>query len=278
MPELLIRPSVFEPLDWLFCAITTRHASNDGESRTDLAARLPELAGLGRMEVVVGQQVHDCKIACVSECHDPAHSHEQPAVVEDSESGKESRCECGQSGCGHREHVPEDRGLSQLVEIPGVDGLLTSEAHIMLAIHTADCVPIVLADRRTRAVSVVHAGREGTRLGIVTKILRYLVQTGSRPADLLAWIGPAICQDHYEVSVAIAEQFRNQFDSFPGVVNGRRLALSEISRRLLLQSGVPPRQIEVDGRCTFENPDLFYSYRRDGAAAGRMATFAVRRS
>ena len=279
MPQLLVRPSVFEPLDWLYCAMTTRHAMSAGEDRLDLADRLPSMAGLKRMEVVVGEQIHGCKIACISECNDPSHEHDRQPDKENASPCSDGCCpECG--GHDHTEHPhdPNYQPLSQSVEIAGVDGLLTSEIGVMLAVYTADCVPIVLADRRTRLLAVVHAGREGTRLGIIQKTLRHLAQLDSRPSDLLAWIGPSICPQHYEVSMAIAEQFRNKFAAFPGVVEGRCLALSEINRRQLLRFGLPPHQIEVDSRCTFETDDLFYSYRRDGADAGRMATFAVRYS
>jgi YfiH family protein len=143
-------------------------------------------------------------------------------------------------------------------------------------VFTADCVPIALVDPRRRNLAVAHAGREGTLQGIVRKTVECLREMGSAPRDMVAWVGPSICAAHYEVSEELAAQFRERFGHNAGVVagpEGRHLDLKEIVRRELTECGVDSSRIEMDPRCTLEDADLFYSYRREGASAGRMFTF-----
>jgi hypothetical protein len=127
-----------------------------------------------------------------------------------------------------------------------------------------------------RLLAVVHSGREGTFEGIVPRALGLLSERGGHPARMLAWIAPSVCPDHYEVSAELAAQFRARFGE-NGAVRGRRLNLPEIVRAQLLAGGLLPQHIETDTRATCEDADLFYSYRREGAQAGRMFTFAMMR-
>jgi YfiH family protein len=165
----------------------------------------------------------------------------------------------------------------EIVELPGVDALIAGRAGLFVGVFTADCVPLVFADPATRMVAVAHAGREGTRLGIARKVLDRLQALGSNPTDILVWIGPSISVDHYEVSPEIAADFRDHFGHYPGAIQGpdlRNLALGSINWCELVSTGVPLERIELDARCTFQSEELFHSYRRDGAHAGRMLTFA----
>lgn len=239
----IIRPHLFESLDWLDCGMTTRVAAEPDEPRLGVAADLPALLGLEPVPVVVGEQVHGHRLAVVG------------SDVEDSE-----QVEPG-----------------EVFEVPGADGVVASEPGWLVGVFTADCVPVTLVDRRSRRVAVAHAGRKGTLQGIVPRALRHLVKLGSNVEDLLVWIGPSICGYHYEVSEEMAAEFRDHFSHFPGAIGGdefRNLNLGVINWCQLVQAGLSPDRIELDARCTFEEDDLFYSYRRDGGTGGRMLTFA----
>lgn len=176
-----------------------------------------------------------------------------------------------------REEMLDPPEAGEVLEAPGVDGLLTLEPDLLLGVFTADCVPVVIADPRQKAVAVVHAGREGTRRGIVRAAVDALVASGSRAEDLCAWVGPSISPLHYEVSTEMAADFRDHFGHYPGAIQGpesRHLALGLINWYELVASGLARERVELDARCTFHDATLFHSYRRDGAEAGRMLTFA----
>ena len=247
--SIVIIPRIFAPFESLRCGMTTRRAFPAGMDRLDLAARLPELAGMPGAGVVVGEQVHGCSVAVIQMFSEgPPDSIQRDALS-----------------------CPE-----KLLLVPNADAFVTRQAGVLLSVRTADCVPIALADPVSRSIGVVHAGREGTRLGIVRRAVAALASLGARPENLLAWIGPSISAPHYEVSPRIAAEFQALFGKYPGVIagpEGRRLNLAEINRLELIGLGVAPAHIELDPRCTFESPDDFYSYRREGTAAGRMATF-----
>ena len=239
---LIIRPHILESLDWFRYGTTTRAATQPDEECLCLAARLPELAGFGPAAVAVGEQVHGDVVRVVG--------------------GLDTETEAPRTG--------------EVIVAHGADALVTQEPNLAVGVFTADCVPVLLVDRRTRAFGVAHAGREGTLRGIVGKTVRKLGRLGSRPEDLLVWVAPSVSAMHYEVSDAIAADFRDHFGHYPGAIQGsnlRHLALGVINWCELVACGVPREQIELDARCTFERGDLFFSYRRDGAATGRMITF-----
>jgi YfiH family protein len=136
-----------------------------------------------------------------------------------------------------------------------------------VAVKTADCVPLLLVDPRHRAVAAVHAGWRGTVAGIAQRAVAALgTQFGVRAGDLHAAIGPAIGKCCYEVGAEVAAQFG---------LNGRaHIDLAEEVRRQLEAAGVGVQRIYVAGLCTKCRADEFHSFRRDGAAAGRLYSFA----
>ncbi len=159
--------------------------------------------------------------------------------------------------------------------IDGADGLVTASPQVVLAVHAADCVPLLLADPRRRVVAAVHAGWRGTAAGIAVEAVTVMADRfGCRPEDLRAAIGPCIGPCHYEVDEPVIQRLR-AWSWWEEVVTpntrGRwQLDLREANRRQLGDAGVPAMQIETLDWCTFEHPDLFYSYRRDGPT-GQMA-------
>jgi YfiH family protein len=146
------------------------------------------------------------------------------------------------------------------------DALLENMPGHLVAVKTADCIPILLADEEHRAVAAVHAGWRGTALGIVRHALRGMHQEfGTRPAQVHAAIGPGIGKCCYEVGAEVAAQF--------GETGPCHIDLVEANRRQLAEAGVPEPRIYAARLCTKCNADNFHSYRRDKLQAGRMLSF-----
>jgi YfiH family protein len=165
-----------------------------------------------------------------------------------------------------------DRGQ----KLPNVDILLTRDRTLTLAIHCADCVPVLLADPVAGAVGSVHTGWRGTALGAVSAAVRMMKREfGTDPANIVAAIGPSIGPRHYEVDGPV----RAQFEPHPwrdAVFTDARpehwwLDLWGANRRQLETAGVPPEQVWAAEMCTYEHADLFFSHRREGRT-GRMAS------
>jgi purine-nucleoside/S-methyl-5'-thioadenosine phosphorylase / adenosine deaminase len=165
--------------------------------------------------------------------------------------------------------------------LPKADVIVSTDRTLALAIQTADCAPILLADRTTGAVGAAHAGWRGLAARVPEAAVRALTDhAGSQPSNLVAAIGPAISAARYEVGGDVRVAFeRAAFN--PDRLNRwfRPAARSdhwwfdgwESARAQLEDAGIPASQIHVAGLCTSTHPDLFCSYRRDGTLAGRMA-------
>jgi len=152
------------------------------------------------------------------------------------------------------------------------DGLVTEEPGLALFLRFADCVPIMLFDRRLRVVALVHAGWRGTLHGIAVAAVEAMQSHyGSRTGDLWAGIGPAIGACCYEVGADLAGEFCRRFG--PSVVAqpglGRpHLDLPAANALALAETGV--REIEQSGLCTACHVDEFFSHRREGGRTGRL--------
>jgi len=167
--------------------------------------------------------------------------------------------------------------------VEGADGLLTADAAVTLAVHAADCVPILLWDPRRGAVGAVHAGWRGTAAGIGGAAVAAMVRAfGTDPGDLRVALGPAIGPDHYEVGPEVVAAFQARPWARAVVRPGRGdrafLDLWEANRRELIAAGVPPAQIWVSRRCTACHPAWWFSYRRDGTTGRQAGLISPRRS
>ncbi len=146
------------------------------------------------------------------------------------------------------------------------DALLENTPGRLVAVKTADCIPILLVDEEHRAVAAVHAGWRGAAQGIAGRAVRAMAEEfGTRAAGLHAAIGPGIGPCCYEVGAEVAARF--------GESGPCRIDLAEIHRGQLLQAGVPDGSIYTARLCTRCGAD-FHSYRRDRERAGRMLSFA----
>lgn len=167
---------------------------------------------------------------------------------------------------------------------PEADGAWRSGSGPAACVRTADCVPILLADREGRRVAALHAGWRGTAAGIAREGVAALTRAGARPAALVAALGPAIGRCCYAVGGDVAEAVAR--GSGAGVADvaessgeGIRLDLLEANRLQLLAAGVPEGSIAAAPWCTRCRGDLFFSFRGEGAAAGRsMAAIGLRPS
>jgi len=156
---------------------------------------------------------------------------------------------------------------------PEADIAIGGDPSVALSVRVADCVPILLADRRSQAVAAVHAGWKGTAAGAVMVAIRALASRfNTKPQDVVAAIGPSIGACCYEVGPDLAGHFSAHPDASTWFSNSARphLDLWRANRDQLLRAGVPADQIHVAALCTFDHPALFHSYRRDGKQAGRL--------
>jgi len=154
---------------------------------------------------------------------------------------------------------------------PRADAMWTQERELVLAVLTADCLPVVVLDKQGGSVAVVHGGWRGLAAGILSSACAAL--PGS---DLAAWIGPGIGPEHYEVGADVLEPIK-ALGSFavPALLQGKRegkgyLDLFTLATLQLAQLGI--EEVYCERRCTAQSLEL-YSYRRDGRT-GRMATLA----
>jgi hypothetical protein len=188
------------------------------------------------------------------------------------------------------------------------DGLLTATPGLLLAIQTADCLPVLLVDAKRRAVGVFHAGWRGTLKRIVEKGVGEMHRWfGSRPRDLRAAIGPGIHGCCYDVGEDVRGKFESQFsyagklfrevkesdpvrEKYPLLFLTARapghgelpnkifLDLVEANRQQLLEAGVSPKSIWASPLCTNCNNDLLFSYRGEKGETGRMMAIAGTRA
>jgi polyphenol oxidase len=229
---------------WLAClpleaegftaAFSTREGAEEGEQSSDTARRL--LAAIGRTDatLVTCLQTHSSTVRVVKS-------------VEDARGGAQ-KC----------------------------DALTTSQPGVLLGIKSADCVPILIADRKTRAVAAIHAGWRGTVDRIVERAFATMIAAWkTHRADCVAVIGPCVCGSCYEVGPEVVERFQNEFPYGSQLIadphEGKGYLDLKLANTIQLENcGIPRERIFVTELCTICENDLFVSYRKEGARAGRM--------
>ena len=171
--------------------------------------------------------------------------------------------------------------------LPEADIFVSDDRSLALAIQTADCVPLLIADRVTGAVGAAHAGWRGLAAGVPRVAVEAMARGfGCAPANLVVAVGPSISAERYEVGEDVRSRFaaagfsnaelarwlRAGARADHWLFDGWRSALDQLE-----SAGVAAGNIHLSALCTATYPELFCSYRRDGAGAGRMAA-AIRRS
>lgn len=195
------------------------------------------------------------------------------------------------------------KGVIRPVDYDDVDGLITQEKGIMLVTAYADCVPLYFVDPVNQAIGLAHSGWRGTVREMGACMVRAMgEQFGSRPENLVAAIGPSICQDCYEVSEDVAEEFVDLlagteellqeihesgcYDDGRGfrqvVEKGKgpgkyQLDLWLANLLILRKAGIPLKQIAVTDLCTCHNPDYLFSHRASQGKRGTLKAFLMLR-
>src|SRR4029453_12097550 len=143
------------------------------------------------------------------------------------------------------DHGPRGAAALPGREFPGCDGIITNQRSIALGIYVADCCAVHIVDPKTPAIGLVHSGRKGTELGVVTNAIRQMIERfGSDPASMIVQLSPCIRPPHYEVDFA-----------------------AEISRQC---RALGVHHIHDSGRCTACDLGRYYSYRAEKGKTGRM--------
>jgi polyphenol oxidase len=158
-------------------------------------------------------------------------------------------------------------------EPPLCDALTAGSERLLLAVQTADCLPILIADQRSGAFAAVHAGWRGTLAGIVARTVEQMQMSyDTRAEDLFAALGPAIGSCCFEVGPEVLAQFREKYQYAEELIskqtqNGKaRLDLGYANRRQLIDCGLLAGRIYDCGLCTVCRNDLFFSYRGENGA------------
>ena len=191
--------------------IDVSHDKAEALERLDAAHReIRDATGFGDWPLFTAEQVHGNNIALVDR-----------AVVSAVLSGVDGR------------------------EFPACDGIITNQRGVALGIYVADCCAVYIVDPKTPAIGLVHSGRKGTELGVVTNAIRQMIERfGSDPADLIVQLSPCIRPPHYEVDIA-----------------------TEIIRQC---RALGVQQIHDSGTCTACDLGRYYSYRAEKGRTGRM--------
>lgn len=191
--------------------------------------------------------------------------------------------------------------------LPG-DALMTRERGMLLTVQTADCIPILLADTKNRAIAAIHSGWRGTAQRIAEKTIgRMRMQFGTRAEDVIAAIGPGIGPCCYEVGHEVVKEFAAKFPNakqwfhgpFDALADGDNdsnwlpwltmrppghappaptvlLDLVAANRAILSEAGVPLPNISSTNLCTGCRPDLFFSYRKEKTTGRMMAAIGIK--
>lgn len=187
------------------------------------------------------------------------------------------------------------------------DALITREPGVLLTIQTADCIPILLADTKRKAVAAIHSGWRGTAQRIAEKTLgRMRMEFGTRPQDVVAALGPGIGGCCYEVGHEVVKEFTAKFPNAPDWFTGpfdalensdndpnwlpwltmrppghappaprAQIDLIAANRGILAGAGIAAKNILSSGFCTACRNDLFFSYRREHTTGRLMAAIGI---
>jgi polyphenol oxidase len=173
-------------------------------------------------------------------------------------------------------HVTAETAQTELLE---TDALITRSAGICIAVMSADCVPILLYDRRNCAIAAIHSGWRGTVARILEKTLHRMEEEfGTQGVDIIAGIGPSVSQEAYEVGEEVVNEVNRAFGAQNDLMiahapDKARLDLWKANFQQLTDFGVKPGHIEISDLCTVRNNQHFFSARKGDA--GRFAAGIV---
>ena len=218
-----------------------------GDDRTAVAEnfrRMGEALGVRCEDMVLSQQTHTTNIR----------------IVTDEDRGK---------------------GITRERDYTDIDGLITNVPGICLVTTYADCVPLYFLDPVKKVIALSHSGWRGTVGKIGKKTVELMHDNfGSDPDDILAAVGPSVCQDCYEVSADVTDRFREVFDRsvwdelFYEKPDGKyQLDLWKANEKIFLEAGIRKDHIAVTNVCTHCNSEILYSHRAMGDKRGNLCAF-----
>lgn len=176
----------------------------------------------------------------------------------------------------------EDRGkgTAKALEYSDIDGILTNQKGLILSAFFADCVPLFFVDRSKKVIGLAHSGWKGTVLSIGAKMIdRMVSEFGCDKEDIITAIGPSICQDCYEISVDVAEQFIKAYPDWEKDIlihkgNGKyQLDLWKCNALILEKAGIAKERIHCTNLCTCCNPAYLFSHRASKGMRGNLGAF-----
>jgi len=153
------------------------------------------------------------------------------------------------------------------------DAVIAASGEALVAVITADCAPVLLADPANRAVAAVHAGWRGAARGVIRGAVRALAARGAEPGRLLAAVGPCICAACYEVGDEVAGRFPESAEPIPGRPGKHLLDLGNAVEVSLIGAGLTTRNIERVAACTACDGEALYSHRASGGTCGASLAF-----
>lgn len=217
------------------------HRGDDAEAVMENHRRFARAVGYDERRLVFSDQVHTTHIYKVTEA------------------------DCG-------------KGITRETDIIGIDGLVTNQPGIPLITFYADCVPLFFYDPVQKVVALAHSGWRGTVARIGKIMLEYMKQEyHSRVEDVLCVIGPSICQNCYEISADVAEEFQKEFsaqqytDFMQDAGNGKyHLNLWKVNQYILLDAGIVKNHLEITDICTCCNPEFLFSHRASNGKRGNL--------
>lgn len=176
----------------------------------------------------------------------------------------------------HSDQVVLVDATTDAEDLAGVDALITVTPGICIAVVVADCVPVLIFNPKKKVAAVAHAGWRGTVKKVLSKTIRKMkTDLGCDPAANLVAIGPSISVKRYEVGEEVAQSVKETLGDREDLIRKNETAgkylfdLSHANKLQAIEEGVPKTQIEIAGICTFSNPGLFFSARRQGQRSGR---------
>ena len=256
----LLKYKKLEEIPWIRHCFTTR----EGGASKGIFAELNLSFTRGDEEVAVRENYRRVAKRMGTEvshfvCSDQTHTTNVRVVTQED------------AGAG----VVRERGYTD------VDGLITNEPGLVLSTFYADCVPLYFVDTEHHAIGLSHSGWRGTvgRMGAAT-IRAMQKHYGTDTKHLICAIGPSICQDCYEVSEDVIEQFKEAFekkyweDLFYKKENGKyQLNLWKANELIFLESGILPEHMAITNVCTHCNSKILYSHRTMGNNRGNLCAF-----
>lgn len=252
---------VLEEIDWVSHLFSTRmggvsegiySSMNFSYTRGDRKDAVDE--NYRRIAAAIGCKVEDIV------CSDQTHTTNLRVV--------------GREDCG--------KGTTRQKDYQDVDGLLTDEPGVYLATFYADCVPLYFVDVKRRAIALAHSGWRGTVARMGQRVVEKMREVyGTNPDDLVAVVGPSICQECYEVSEDVAQAFAEEFRG-PGQAEeilleksgGKYLLdLWRANEIVLTEAGIPVGRIQVTDLCTCHNKRYLFSHRASHGQRGNLGAF-----